>query len=284
MTPHSESLALIKWSKPGIIYVARNRVNGKLYVGQTVQLLERQKAHFRDSSRGSDLVFHRAIRKFGEAVFDWFVVQTCNDRMATDEAEKFWIASLNTITPNGYNMNGGGCGPYKVSPEVCEKIRQSHLGKPLSEEHKKKMSEAIKGRKVSKETRDKISAGHKKISHDHLRGKSHPQYGTHRSEETKRKLSEATKKSMTPERLEELRIFKTGWNPTEETRKKMSETHKAITPRGPDHPWYGKPGARLGKKKSLEEIQKWRETIRENRELRRNQNQLGLDFGNGREL
>jgi hypothetical protein len=33
------SSALVKWSKPGIIYVARNRVNGKLYVGQTIKSL-----------------------------------------------------------------------------------------------------------------------------------------------------------------------------------------------------------------------------------------------------
>jgi hypothetical protein len=39
------------------------------------------------------------------------------------------------------------------------------LGKHHNEESKRKMSEALKGRKRSEETRRKISLGHKKLAH-----------------------------------------------------------------------------------------------------------------------
>ena len=69
-----------------------------------------------------------------------------------------------------------------------------------SEEHKRKVSEALKGKIISGETKRKMSEAKK--------GKNHPNYGRTLSEETRKKLSEAHK------------------NISEETRRKMSEAHK----------------------------------------------------------
>ena len=70
------------------------------------------------------------------------------------------------------------------------------------EETRKKMSEAHKGKHLSKETRRKISIANK--------GKNNPNYGKHLSEEHKRKIGKSNK----------------GKHHSEETRRKMSEAHK----------------------------------------------------------
>ena len=74
-----------------------------------------------------------------------------------------------------------------------------HKGKKLSEEHKKKISEANKGNIISEETRKKLSDAHKNISEETRKklsdakkgNKNH--LGKHHSEETKNKLSEKSK-------------------------------------------------------------------------------------------
>ena len=58
-------------------------------------------------------------------------------------------------------------------------------GKPLSEEHKRKLSESKKGKPRSEESKRKISEA--------LKGENNFWYGKTRSEETKRKQSEAMK-------------------------------------------------------------------------------------------
>lgn len=67
----------------------------------------------------------------------------------------------------------------------AEHVRLHMKGKTLSEETRRKISEAHKGNHLSKETRNKISEAHK--------GKSSPRKGVTLSDETRRKISEAKK-------------------------------------------------------------------------------------------
>ena len=55
-------------SKPfGVVYLITNTVNGKVYVGQTINgLSKRWKGHKNDVRNGSQNPLHRAIRKYGE--------------------------------------------------------------------------------------------------------------------------------------------------------------------------------------------------------------------------
>ncbi len=102
----------------------------------------------------------------------------------------------------------------KPSPETRAKMSKSHRGKPKSEEHKANISKALKGRKVTKETRAKQSKATKKYyeTHDgYWKGKS-------RSEETKAKISRANS------------------NPSDETRRKMSETSLGNENRAKSYP------------------------------------------------
>lgn len=116
---------------------------------------------------------------------------------------KFGRKDLGTGTLLNLTDGGEGVSGYKMSPEILKKMSEFQKGKILSEEHKKKISEARKGIKRgphSEEARKRMSEAQRE------RGSNR---GPH-SEEHKKKISESLK----------------GKPPSEETRKKISETLK----------------------------------------------------------
>jgi group I intron endonuclease len=137
----------------GIIYLAKNEINGLLYIGQTTEELKhrisghRNDAYSKDDDRKG--YFQNAIAKYGIENFSWKILQEYSNKDELNEAEIKWIADLNTRDRNvGYNVcPGGESGPVgiKHTTETIEKIRKSQLGKIISEETKKRMSKARKG-------------------------------------------------------------------------------------------------------------------------------------------
>ena len=94
-----------------IIYIAENKVNGKLYVGMTSKPLPQRKAcHLYDARNGSDFDFHRAIRKLGPEAFEWKEVAQIDSRDKAEELEEFLIEELDTFNGDGYNCTPGGIG------------------------------------------------------------------------------------------------------------------------------------------------------------------------------
>ena len=91
----------------GVIYLITNLLNGKKYVGQTIQRLNIRMNHHR---RGGDLYIDRAIRKYGRENFKVEVLEECYTVEQLNEREKFWIIELNCKHPNGYNHTDGGEG------------------------------------------------------------------------------------------------------------------------------------------------------------------------------
>ena len=119
------------------------------------------------------------------------------------------------------------------SEETKRKMSDIHKGKTLSEEHKIKLSKANKGRTRSEETKRKIGEGHK---------------GKTLSEETKTKISEAKKgKIPSEETIRKLSEANKGKTHSEETKTKMSEIKK-----GENNPFYGKSHSEETKRKLSE--------------------------------
>lgn len=183
----------------GIIYIHRNKINGKCYVGQTTQSPHRRwsggDGYLNKSKDGTyyQAKFARAIIKYGWDNFEHLVLSDIyKTQDELNAAEIATIAKYDSID-NGYNATLGGDN-FGIEPW--------NKGKKLSEEHKRKMSEANKGKKLSKETRQKMSEA-KKGKPSHLKGQK-------QSEETKRKISEALK----------------GSKKSDETKKKMSKASK----------------------------------------------------------
>ena len=99
----------------GVIYKATNRVNGKVYIGQTIQgLRARQLRHMQDAKNNKDTVFCRALRKYGEESFDWEIIDYGYSPDDLDAKEVYWIfhhnSYVNEENSNGYNMKYGGRG------------------------------------------------------------------------------------------------------------------------------------------------------------------------------
>lgn len=157
----------------GIIYCAQNKVNGKRYIGQSVNSLEqRRRGYLGQARRGRPQPVFDAIREFGEDAFEWSVLFDDVDDEDLDEYEIDAIAVYKTLVPNGYNLSRGGNGSSKesrkklseskknLSAETRDKIRQARIGKSHSEETLKKMSDAKKGKKrgpLPEETKRKMS-------------------------------------------------------------------------------------------------------------------------------
>lgn len=93
------------------IYKITNKVNGKIYIGQSINIEKRIHEHFWKASCEKDVSFnsilHIAIRKYGKEQFITEVLEECSVE-ELDDKEKYYIHYYNSITPNGYNILSGG--------------------------------------------------------------------------------------------------------------------------------------------------------------------------------
>jgi group I intron endonuclease len=151
------------------IYLLRNSLNGKVYVGQSVQIEIRFLQHKRSAKRGDKSHLYDAIRKYGDKAFTCEVLEECEPELF-DEKESHWMLVHDCRNPErGYNfMPAGQNGRimdakmrailseksrgYKQTPEAIEKIRIAATGKTHTPETKAKISAANKGRKVKLES------------------------------------------------------------------------------------------------------------------------------------
>lgn len=91
----------------GLVYLIRNRITGKKYVGQTIHnIKERWRKHCLTSSNCK--VLKRAIIKYGAKAFEVSTLESGLPRRELNEREKYWIGELKTRVPLGYNLLDGG--------------------------------------------------------------------------------------------------------------------------------------------------------------------------------
>ncbi len=143
-----------------IIYRVTNTINGKSYIGQTTQGLDRRKhQHIYASSNGKQTrqSFISALRKYGNDNFVWEVLCRCDSREELDEMEFHYIMQFETYKI-GYNLTLGGFGAsgYKWSEER-RKMGNFQTGLKRTEETKAKISRVHIGKKWSDEDRIRMS-------------------------------------------------------------------------------------------------------------------------------
>lgn len=161
------------------IYCITHTESGKQYVGQSVDITERWKQHTTPKKNSTGI--KGAIMKHGVNAFTFSVLEECKSEDLNDR-EVWWISTLSTLSPSGYNMTSGGCQGTSVTSETKQKMSDVRKGKPKSDEHKQKMSEAAINRPPRSEEHCRNLSEAKK-------GKAHSPH----SEETKAKMSDAAK-------------------------------------------------------------------------------------------
>ena len=206
------------------IYVIRNTLNGKEYVGQSIDVHRRLVDHVRKPVEGRYL--YRAISKYGITCFQVCLLLTVL-REELQLAEIAVISERGCQAPAGYNLTSGGegCAGLAVSEETREKLRQANLGKKASEETRMKQSIALTGRKLSPEhlaasTRAKLGRPRSESMKAKMRVVS---TGRIASEETRRKIGLASLgHKLSPEAVEKIRQANIGKRHSEETKAKIS--------------------------------------------------------------
>lgn len=169
------------------IYAFENKINGKKYIGQAVNLERRLREHeyYLELGRDKCAALQRAVNKYGRENFSVYVIEYCEPEVL-NALEIHYIKLYDSASRNGYNVSAGGMSGllgYKHPPEVGRKISAAKKGWKMSEEAKKKISHFNSGKVVSPETRAKISAGRS--------GEKHYFWGKKYTEEEKAKLSKA---------------------------------------------------------------------------------------------
>ena len=105
----------------GSIYIIRNTINNKVYIGQTTQTIGIRFTNHKMASRtGEDTKFYRAMRKHGEENFypellEQVEVEDLNDR------ERYWIKYYDSYY-NGYNSTLGGDQPYRINYDKVKEL------------------------------------------------------------------------------------------------------------------------------------------------------------------
>ena len=95
--------------KKGKIYKITNKVNDKVYIGQTIQTLKKRfNGHccYSKSDRSTNMYIKRAIHKYGRDNFSIELIEECLLEELNDK-EKYWIAYYDSYN-NGYNLTEGG--------------------------------------------------------------------------------------------------------------------------------------------------------------------------------
>ena len=166
-------------------------INGKIYIGSTINLAYRKYQHFTDLRRNKHFNSHLqfACNKYGIDNFEYFKIEQCSPDILL-QREDFYIQHFKSMDRNlGYNLNTAER-PI-MSEETKRKISKS-------------VSLAMTGRKHSNKTKQKIAKS--------LSGKYNILYGKHLSNETKKKISESVKQ-----------YCKTRPKPSELTKDKISK-------------------------------------------------------------
>jgi len=159
-----------------MIYMATNKVNGKIYIGKTIkQLDERIYAHLH---MDDSIYFHNAIKKYGIDNFEWTILDECS--IDEDNVKEIYYIKLYKSTDRkiGYNCTEGGDGGDTIShhPKRLEILKKKSLSsKKLwkDKEYRDNMVEQRRKLKDNKKFLSKVSSNSIEMWSDDIRRKEH---------------------------------------------------------------------------------------------------------------
>lgn len=181
------------------IYRITCATNGRFYIGSAVNLGGRRADHTHRLRCGKheNGRLQGAWDKYGEAAFQWEVVEFVPDVSMLIEREQFWIDSTGATSREfGFNIApvAGSQYGYRHTEDAKCKIRLAHTGRKVSEPTRNKMRAAAKAR-CTPEWRENLSQKTKgRIITDEVRAKlAEANRGKKASDEARAKMSEKRK-------------------------------------------------------------------------------------------
>jgi group I intron endonuclease len=253
-----------------IIYKTINLINNKFYIGQD--------SNNNPDYLGSGLLLKRAIEKYGRENFKKETLEVCDNKEQLNLREIHWIEYTSAKT-EGYNIADGGHGGNTYTEETRKRISELFKGREISEETRKKISILNKGRvqNLSEEQRLARSNKLKELRSDsefmmsnkialencnrdyskctlHCKGNSY-MLGKKHTEETKKKMSESHKEN--PVSFWENKKFSDEHkqNISDALKGKKRTTEQREKNSGEGNPFFGKNHSDDTKKKMSETIQ-----------------------------
>lgn len=177
------------------LYRITNKINGKIYIGQTVQPEKRWTQHKTNAASDNPrMIISFAIKKYGNEAFEFEIIAGCKSWEDANNIETLLVAQYSSLVPNGYNVSLGGFNAPK-SEAWIQAMKKWHAS-------------------LSSKERAEISKKQSEATHQQIAEKGHPAAG--------REVSQEQRELLRKIRLE---------NPieyTDEIRKNMSEAHLGI--------------------------------------------------------
>lgn len=153
-----------------LIYKITNAINNKVYVGQTIKDLKIRWSQHKSQTRyvGQNCnrkicrYLHTSMKKYGIENFFIEIIETCQNIGELNSKEVYWIKKLNSLAPNGYNLNYGG--DNKKHSERTKKLLSEKLsgknngmfGKKGSQKQKDWLADYNKNKVISDKTLEKM--------------------------------------------------------------------------------------------------------------------------------
>lgn len=170
------------------IYMIKNKINNKVYIGKSVDITHRWKyGHFNklNKNKHENEYLQRSWNKYKENNFEFSIIEECSEELLNDK-EKFWISHYKSSIPQyGYNGTEGGDGG-KLTKETKLKISNANKEYYSLKENKLKLSIRSKRNWENEDYRMKMSI----IISNNMKIKwSNPEYRKNTSEKIKQSLN-----------------------------------------------------------------------------------------------
>lgn len=197
--------------------------SNKIYIGQSVDIEKRWKRYSILDCKEQHRLY-RSLKKYGAEKHKFEVICQCKiDEL--NEMERFYQDAFCSINDNGLNckLTGTNERSGRLSDETKTKMSLSRMGRLVSIETRKKISKANTGKKLSLDHRAKLAASKKNMSIETKQKMSIAKKNM--SQETRDKIAIASR-NISIETREKFRANNIGKKASIETKLKMSESQK----------------------------------------------------------
>ena len=201
----------------------------KVYIGQSVDI-ENRFYSYRKLYCKKQPILYRSLLKYGVEKHNFEILCEC-DVNELNEKERYYQDLYCVLNKSGLNciLTKASDRSGTISDETRKKLSEAKIGKKKSIETKSKMSAWQIGRKLTDEHKQKLSAWQigRKLTNEHKQKLSNAKLGKKKSDETKSRMSSGRKgMKFTDEHKKNISNARKKIKISDETRKKMSASRK----------------------------------------------------------